>query len=969
MVSNAFRWSFAIRFIAVLGVASGWSAVVRGADRPNILWLIAEDFGNQLGCTGTKEVWTPNLDRLAATGVRYARFYTTAPVCSASRSAFMTGMYQTTIGAHHHRSHRDDGYQLPSGVRLLSEWFRDAGYFTANDRHLPPGLGFRGTAKTDWNFTPPIRPFDSDRWADLKFHQPFFAQLNFQETHRPFQAPKRAETARVELPPYEPDHPVTRADHAAYLDAASELDRKVGLVLKQLEEDGLADSTIVVFFGDNGQAHIRGKQFCYEEGLNVPLLVRWPVRFAAPAQFQPGSVDERLLSAIDLAPTMLALAGAAVPATMQGRIFLGPQAGPPRDYVFGARDRCDETPFRFRTVRDARYRYIRNFTPDRPFLQANKYKETSYPVWNLLKELHAAGKLNPVQERLCAPRMPPEELYDLASDPHEIDNLAGRIDHLATLTRLRKVLEDWIIETNDQGRTPEPPELIRSQGVTRAGTPPLAGYALPDLENPSARARDPLPARPNIVFILADDLGYGDLGCYGATRVRTPNLDRLAGAGMRFTSAYSPSAVCTPTRYALLTGQYAWRNPAADHILSGVAPLCIATERLTVPALLKQAGYVTGVVGKWHLGLTRKVPDYNGLLAPGPREVGFDFSFIIPATGDRTPCVFVENGRVAGYDPNDPISVSYDSPVGNEPTGAKHPELLKVRPSHGHDNTIINGISRIGFMSGGKAARWMDEETADVLTRKAVHFIEANHDRPFFLYFATHDIHVPRVPHPRFRGRSPHDTRGDVIEELDWCVGEVLAALDRHHLAERTLVLFSSDNGGVMDDGYQDGSGTDTSGHRCNGPLRGYKGGLYEGGTRVPLIARWPGKIPAGKTSSSLVSLVDLMATSAALVGRDLGAPDGPDSINQLPALLSEEPDPPCRQSLVIHAQGARLAIRQGPWKLIPRAEPARAELFNLDSDLAEEHNLAARNPEKVNELTELLQRIRAAGRSRPARR
>jgi arylsulfatase A-like enzyme len=454
----------------------------RGADRPSILWLIAEDFGNQLGCCGTREVSTPNIDRLAAEGVRYSRFYTTAPVCSPSRSAFMTGMYQTTIGAHHHRSHRDDGYRLPPGVRLLTEWFREVGYFTANIRHLPPDLGFRGTAKTDWNFTPPEKPFDSDRWADLNAHRPFFAQLNFAETHRSFHAPKRADPARVEVPPYEPDHPVTRADRAKYLDAATELDRKVGLVLHQLEADGLADSTIVVFFGDNGQAHVRGKQFCYEEGLNVPLIIRWPKRFPEPAHFRAGTVDDRLLMAIDLAPTMLHLAGADVPAAMQGQVFLGARAAPPRAYIFGARDRCDETPFRFRTVRDARYRYLRNFTPDRPFLQPNKYKETSYPAWNLLKELHQAGKLTAIQERLCAPTMPAEELYDLDRDPHEIDNLAGRPEHRATLDRLRAVLEEWIEKSGDQGRTPEPPELIRSQGVTRPSTPPQSGYALPASE-------------------------------------------------------------------------------------------------------------------------------------------------------------------------------------------------------------------------------------------------------------------------------------------------------------------------------------------------------------------------------------------------------------------------------------------------------------------------------------------------------
>ena len=273
--------------------------------KPNILWLIAEDFGQHLGCYGTKEVWTPNLDRLAKEGVRCTRFFTTAPVCSPSRSAFMTGMYQTTIGAHNHRSHRDDGYTLPPGVRVLTDWMRDAGYFTANIRDLPNECGFKGTAKTDWNFQYPGKPFDSDNWADLKTHQPFYAQINFQETHRKFNAPARADAAKVEIPSYYPDHPVARADWAKYLDAASELDRKIGLVLEQLRKEGLEGETIIIFFGDNGQAHVRGKQFCYDSGLLVPMIIRWAKNFPAPKHYKAGTVDERLIEAIDLAPTML----------------------------------------------------------------------------------------------------------------------------------------------------------------------------------------------------------------------------------------------------------------------------------------------------------------------------------------------------------------------------------------------------------------------------------------------------------------------------------------------------------------------------------------------------------------------------------------------------------------------------------------------------------------------------------------
>ena len=447
--------------------------------RPNILWLLAEDFGPELACYGTGEVSSPVLDRLAARGVRFTRAYSTAPVCSASRSAFMTGMYQTTIGAHNHRSHRDDGYRLPAGVRTVNNRMHDAGYFTANIRQFPAEVGFNGTGKTDWNFTHEPGPdFDTDRWAELAAHQPFFAQVNFQETHRTFHAPAHADPAKVAIPPYYPDHTVTRTDWAQYLDAATELDRKVGKILDQLERDGLADRTVVVFMGDHGQAHVRGKQFCYEEGLHIPLIVAWPKGLGpAPAKLAAGRVDGRLVEAIDLVPTFLDWAGVAPPAGMQGRVLFGDHAGPDREYAFGARDRCDETVFRFRTVRDARYRLIRNFTPDRPFLQPNDYKERSYPVWNLLKELDAQGKLTPVQKVLTAPTMPPEEFYDLEADPHEIHNLVGSADpaHQEALQRLRRALAEWIEQSNDQGRTPEPPEVAAARGSTRPGSDPNSG--------------------------------------------------------------------------------------------------------------------------------------------------------------------------------------------------------------------------------------------------------------------------------------------------------------------------------------------------------------------------------------------------------------------------------------------------------------------------------------------------------------
>lgn len=429
--------------------------VTAPSPHPNILWLIAEDLGTELACYGTKEVWTPNLDRLAAEGVRYTRCYSCGPVCSVSRSAFMTGMYATTIGAHNHRT--IEKKPLPEGIKPLSAWMRDAGYYTANIENLPPSFGFKGTRKKDWNFKYQDKSFDSAKWDDLKTHQPFYAQINFQETHRNFHAPEKADPAKVEIPPYYPDHPITRRDWAKYLDSLSELDRKIGLIQQQLEKDGLLNNTIIVFFGDNGQAHVRGKQFCYESGLHVPLIIRWPQEIPAPEKFTPGSVDSRLLNLIDLAPTMIDIAGGSKPPKMEGHIFLGNRCEPDQKYVFGSRDRCDETVMRIRTVRDSRYRYIRNFTPEVPLMAPNAYKKKQYPVWSLIKELHAEGKLTPTQETLCNPKMPEEELYDLEADPYEVNNLTTSElpTHQKTLKRLRSVLGKWITDTRDQGGIPE----------------------------------------------------------------------------------------------------------------------------------------------------------------------------------------------------------------------------------------------------------------------------------------------------------------------------------------------------------------------------------------------------------------------------------------------------------------------------------------------------------------------------------
>ncbi len=481
-------------------------------------------------------------------------------------------------------------------------------------------------------------------------------------------------------------------------------------------------------------------------------------------------------------------------------------------------------------------------------------------------------------------------------------------------------------------------------------------------------AGDP-PRLPNIVFILADDIGYGDFGCYGATKVKTPHVDQLAREGIRLTDAHATASVCTPTRYSFITGQYAFRNPEGDHILSGEAPLSIDAAKPTVASLLKKAGYATGQVGKWHLGLGRGNLDYNTVIKPGPLELGFDHAFFFPATGDRVPCVFVRDHKVEGLDPADPIQVSYSHKVGDEPTGREHPELLtmKPHPKQNHLDTIINGISRIGFMAGGHTARWTDTEMANTLNREAVKFVEANKDRPFFLYFATHDIHVPRVPNAAYKAKSQCGVRGDVIEEFDGSVAHVLETLDRLKLAENTLVIVTSDNGGIMEDGYLDGSIANANGHRCNGALRGYKGSLWEGGHREPFIARWPGKIRPGTTSDELIGLVDMLATFAAVAGVELPADAGPDSFNILPVLLGQR-NQPIRDCLVLqNFNGQNLALRQGPWKFIPAQGPqARGpQLFDLKDDLGEKKNLAAAKPEIVAKMQERLQAVRAAERSR----
>ena len=495
--------------------------------------------------------------------------------------------------------------------------------------------------------------------------------------------------------------------------------------------------------------------------------------------------------------------------------------------------------------------------------------------------------------------------------------------------------------------------------------------------------------KPNIIVIIADDLGYGDVGCYGATKIKTPNVDRLAASGRRFTTAFTSASTCTPTRYSLLTGQYAWRQPAKKtNILDGDAPLAIDTNRLTLASMLRQAGYKTGVVGKWHLGLgDGQTPvDFNQEIKPGPLEVGFDFSYIIPATVDRVPSIWIQNHRTVGLDPADPIAVSYLKNISDDPTGLDHPELLKVPADKQHAGTIINGISRIGYIKGGHAARFKDEELPATVVAQSVSFVERHQDQPFFLYVGLFEPHVPRTVEKQFAGASGCGIRGDVIQQMDWQVGQIMAALDRLKLTDNTLVLFTSDNGPVLFDGYFDRSQEDIHGHQPAGGLRGWKYLVFEGGTRVPFIVRWPGHVPVG-VSDQMLCLTDLLATCAALTGQQLPATAGEDSLNVLPVLLDQTARSP-RDTVVQQGISGALAIRQGDWKFIPPTPGAVASgmgsganpkdrrfaevivqkplLFNLTTDPAETENLTAKHPEKAQELSTVLKQIQDNGRSSP---
>lgn len=473
--------------------------------------------------------------------------------------------------------------------------------------------------------------------------------------------------------------------------------------------------------------------------------------------------------------------------------------------------------------------------------------------------------------------------------------------------------------------------------------------------------------QPNVVIIYLDDLGYGDVGIYGAKGLETPNIDALAEGGVQFTNGYATSATCTPSRYGLLTGVYPWRNKDAK-ILPGTAPLLIGTEQMTVPKMLKEKGYQTAVVGKWHLGLGSGVNDWNKHITPGPNEVGFDYAYIMAATQDRVPTVYIDNGYVAGLDPNDPIEINYAENFEGQPTGKDNPELLRMKWHHGHNSSIVNGIPRIGYMKGGESAKWVDEDMADHFLAKAQTYVKDHKDKPFFLYYAMQQPHVPRIPNARFVGKSSLGPRGDVIAEADWCIGEFMKTLEEEGILENTLVIFSSDNGPVLNDGYFDDAVEKLGDHKPAGPLRGGKYSLFEAGVRVPFITYWKGKIQP-KVSDALVCQVDVLTSLATLVGSET---KGKDSENILEAFMGTKDNG--REDLVIEAT-TRTAYRKGDWLMIPSYKgPAilsevnievgnsdEIQLYNLKEDIGQQKNLASSMPDKLKEMVSDFELIRGS--------
>ncbi len=893
-----------------------------GESKPNIILIFTDDQGyNDLGCFGSTTIKTPNLDRMAAEGLKLTNFYA-QPVCGVSRAALMTGSYPIRVGE------PDNIKQLhtvphPEEV-TMAEMLKSAGYATGiigkwhltnkgdgtggfEPTTMPNAQGFDYFYGTpvyngytvyvdDVPMRVPIYRNDEvvvegvDSWDNITADytkeaidyieqnkdQPFFLYLAHNMPHIPVGASENFKG---------------KSEYGPYGDTIEEIDWSTGQILDKLKELGLDENTLIVFTSDNGPwvettrgmkpgrppfiprdhsgsaAPLRGwKMSAWDGGSKVPFIAHWPKKIAA------GSESDEILSTMDLLPTFANLAGAELPAdrTLDGHDATG--------FLLG---KTDESP------RDDYLYYsgclLTGIRVDQWKLVLPRPNNPPGTGWwgRMIEEIKEV------------------QLYDLDADPGETTNVADQ--HPEVIARLTKRIDSARAELGDMdvvgsgARSFDPgSRTIQGPRSKKAAT------TKPSATTPAAQGKR---SHPNVVLIFADDLGYGDLGCYGATKVRTPNIDMLAAEGRKFTDAHSASAVCTPSRYGLLTGEYPFRANGGKGLWGPAqisSHLLIPTETQTIADVLKSANYDTAAFGKWHLGFKEGKNDWQEPLRPGPQDLGFDYYFGMPVVNSAPPYVYVENDRVVGGDPADPLVY-----VGRN---VKDPSpLTPITREAG---------ARVGnhFKGAVEAHKeFNDYEVGTRLTKEATEWIAARGENPFFLYFSTTNVHHPFTPAERFQGTSEAGAYGDFVHELDWIVGEVMKSLEAAGVADNTLVIFTSDNGGMFNEG---GRVAAEMGHKINGDLLGSKFGIWEGGHRVPFIARWPGKIEAGSVSDQLLCSTDLLASFAALTGQQLDDPK--DSINMLPALI-ENPDKPLRTEMFMTPnKQSHMALRRGKWMYIP---------------------------------------------------
>ena len=976
------------RILPLVFLLAGFTILsVRGplaaAEPPNIVFLISDDQDfEHFGFMGHPDNPTPNLDRLAGRGTLFTTGHLPASVCRPSLASFLTGQYphQSGIYANYLQNPKIGGDTIHSApARSIANLLRQSGYATYGSGKFWEGdarqQGFtHGTVEQSFKgFYDFVRNGQSELMGFVDHfagREPMFIWWAPLLPHTPHNPPQqyldRFPKASIEVPNYVP--PERREsfleDEQKLLAMTRWMDDGVGRLVEKLRENGELENTLFVFAIDNGWANgLPSKHSVHEKSLRTPVFFTWP------GHVQPERRHHEVVSTMDLYPTMLDFAGVEVPEHAVGqslRPVLEGQRPMSSDVSFGAIYPHHATGGGTRPEQDvmALYRrgdkwklvwYLRDFTTDTVGVP-NRVLQADF-------EPHDAGDV---------------DLFDLHADPFERTDLASKPALQERIARYKQDMLRWWRSTGGQPidhlpaawKTSTDATSDQADRVQRPTTQPATTESAVESTESSS-------SRPNVLVILADDLGYGDLSCYGAERVQTPNIDRLASEGMRFTDGHSPSSVCTPSRYNLITGRYAWRTYAGSTGVWANDPLIVEPWRETVASLLKKAGYHTSIIGKWHLGFGRpgsenwdplRGVDWNRPIAPGPLEVGFDESFVIPHVGQR-PHFYIRGQHVEGLEKlNDPIAIEIDPgrPQWHRPY-LMRPREAGRNPAHRFHHT--------------EPLRYQHENLAIRLTEEAVDWIE-QYDRPepFFLYFAHRNIHTPCIPNERFRGKSELGIWGDFILELDWSVGEVLNVLERKGKLDNTLVIFSSDNGGIPrtdDSAPADGMPP----HRPNGPLRGHKTLAHEGGHRVPFLVRWPGKVKAGVTNSSLVALTDLMATFAELTGQSLTPTAGVDSFSFLPTLLDQPPTSPVRPSLVMDGNYGRFSLRRGPWKLIEcrggggyfgkhpnemDADTPPGQLYNVALDPDESENLYESQPEVVASLRSELETIRRAGHSRP---